>query len=900
MQDIKIKYHQIIAKYFSDKPLYLDSEEKKPNTRKLVELPWQQTKAEMWDEADKTLCDLTFIEAKCALRMNLMLLDDFRQLLDVLPENLAAKNDEKMKNDRIDRWIKEIVAYSRSWSSRLDIIADGRSVIENEPQLPEPPPVCNILTSDEIESQCEQILKNPSRIDRLNAYLGFLEKEFHSLQLMGTRPVFVVHHAYNYVSAGPIYSDAATRINTIKNPMILRVWQKGDSYNPRPALTKTLEGHLERVNSVDLTPDKRIAVSGSDDGTIRIWDVASGRCVNVIKINQFVKAVCVTPDGRFVASGGRVPNTVRVWKINSGILYRELEGHSGDIECVDMTPDGRRIASSGADKSIRVWDVEKGICLSVFEGHDGSVTRVCIRSDGRSVVSVGLDFTIRIWDVERNECLKTIRQADKKYPSLPLKISEIGVSADWRFIVSTAESQGGWRIWDINTGTCLREIDNSPSAQYLNITPNGQLAITVTSRYWIVPTLVVNIETGKVLRIFKGHTASVNSAKLTPDGRCGITASWDNTLKVWDIERGNCASKKAGDRIEKILVVPNRRQAICMSSKSMRVWDMNSAVFIKESGISIVGQFGISPGCQYVATVSQIGHNVCIWDFESEKLLHEMKGHTERICSISFTSNGQYVISSSYDMTLRVWEVESGICLFIFNHPETKNKGISGFSITPDDKLLIATNYDQIARIWSLESGKCLISIQRDYEQGRGYVFRIMDDGLDKSAGVEFKVIPQLAFAVSRYYHNVFFWNLAGNTGSGFCQWALSIDNQRFSFLKEIISNDTFALVRRNTELILVEIETRKCIQSYYDPIMEYVPKGASGISDFLLTPDGKSVISMTIYDRVLRVWDFKTGLCIAAERIPSGRTLAFDEQYNRILVGTDEGEIQMFDLTGL
>jgi WD40 repeat protein len=81
---------------------------------------------------------------------------------------------------------------------------------------------------------------------------------------------------------------------------------------------------------------------------------------------------------------------------------------------------------------------------------------------------------------------------------------------------------------------------------------------------------------------------------------------------------------------------------------------------------------------------------------------------------------------------------------------------------------------------------------------------------------------------------------------------------------------------------------------------MEYVPKGASGISDFLLTPDGKSVISMTIYDRVLRVWDFKTGLCIAAERIPSGRTLAFDEQYNRILVGTDEGEIQMFDLTGL
>ena len=82
------RYHHNIANYFTSKPLYMDeSTQKKPNTRKLVEQPWQQTKAEMWDEVTKTLCNLDFIQAKAVARMSHELVGDFIIILGKIPES---------------------------------------------------------------------------------------------------------------------------------------------------------------------------------------------------------------------------------------------------------------------------------------------------------------------------------------------------------------------------------------------------------------------------------------------------------------------------------------------------------------------------------------------------------------------------------------------------------------------------------------------------------------------------------------------------------------------------------------------------------------------------------------------------------------------------------------------
>ena len=96
MENKNLKYHITLANYFQTKSLYLDEPAfEKPNIRKLVELPWQQTKGEMWDEVTNTLCNLDFIQAKAAAKLTYELVNDFNEVLAVIPDN--AENIKKEK-----------------------------------------------------------------------------------------------------------------------------------------------------------------------------------------------------------------------------------------------------------------------------------------------------------------------------------------------------------------------------------------------------------------------------------------------------------------------------------------------------------------------------------------------------------------------------------------------------------------------------------------------------------------------------------------------------------------------------------------------------------------------------------------------------------------------------------
>ncbi|MCR4321230.1 MAG: NB-ARC domain-containing protein [Candidatus Brocadiaceae bacterium] len=196
---------------------------------------------------------------------------------------------------------------------------------------------------------------------------------------------------------------------------VLRVWNVESGQ-----CLRTLEGHTGMVTAVSLTPDGRRAVSGSWDKTLRVWDVESGQCLHTLKgYTGWVEAVSLTPDGRCAVSGSM--GELRVWNVESGQCLRTLEGHSefvsavsgriwdgtlpvrdveslqlctleghtGGVGAVSLTPDGRCAVSGSSDKMQRVWDVESGQWLRTLEGHTGSVKAVGLTPDGRRAVSDG-------------------------------------------------------------------------------------------------------------------------------------------------------------------------------------------------------------------------------------------------------------------------------------------------------------------------------------------------------------------------------------------------------------------------------------------------------------------------------------------------------------------------------
>jgi hypothetical protein len=172
-----------------------------------------------------------------------------------------------------------------------------------------------------------------------------------------------------------------------------------------PALTPTtapleqiFAGHHGLVLSVAITGDGTRAVSGGYDGTVRVWDLATGQQqAELTGHSGQVYAVAITVDGTRAVSGGE-DGAVLVWDLATGHQETELTGHSGPVSAVAVTADGTWVISGDIDGTVRVWDLATGHQETELTGHTGPVHAVAITSDGTRAVSGGMDRTVRVWD----------------------------------------------------------------------------------------------------------------------------------------------------------------------------------------------------------------------------------------------------------------------------------------------------------------------------------------------------------------------------------------------------------------------------------------------------------------------------------------------------------------------
>ncbi|EIV94186.1 WD40 repeat domain-containing protein, partial [Frankia sp. QA3] len=141
-----------------------------------------------------------------------------------------------------------------------------------------------------------------------------------------------------------------------------------------------------------------LLVSGGRDGSVRVWEVGSGRELRVLTGQQgWVRSVGFSPDGALLVSGGD-DGSVRVWEVGSGRELRVLTGHQDWVRSVGFSPDGALLVSGGDDGSVRVWEVGSGRELRVLTGHQGWVFSVGFSPDGALLVSGGQDGSVRVWE----------------------------------------------------------------------------------------------------------------------------------------------------------------------------------------------------------------------------------------------------------------------------------------------------------------------------------------------------------------------------------------------------------------------------------------------------------------------------------------------------------------------
>jgi predicted NACHT family NTPase len=267
------------------------------------------------------------------------------------------------------------------------------------------------------------------------------------------------------------------------------------------------------VNSVAITPDGSKIVSGSDDNTIRIWDIQSQSELAVLNLESSVTSVAITPDGSKIVSGSY--KEIRVWDIQSQSQLAVLFGHENTVRSVAITPDGSKIVSGSGDNTIRVWDIESGSELAVLKGHESDVNSVAITPDGSKIVSGSPDKTIRVWDIQSQSELAVLFGHESG-------VFSVAITPDGSKIVSGSGDKT-IRVWDIQSGSELAVLFGHEFAvRSVAITPDGSKIVSGSSDNTI---RVWDIQSQSELAVLFGHEFPVNSVAIAPDGSRVVSGS---------------------------------------------------------------------------------------------------------------------------------------------------------------------------------------------------------------------------------------------------------------------------------------------------------------------------------------------------------------------------------------
>jgi WD40 repeat protein len=296
------------------------------------------------------------------------------------------------------------------------------------------------------------------------------------------------------------------------------------------ALERTLTGHDDRVYSVAFSPNGKSLASGSQDKTIRVWDVASGTLRQTLMGHtDIVFSVAFSPDGRLLASGSP-DKTIKLWDVASGRLNRTLTTHSGPVMSVAFSPDGKLLASGSQDKTIKLWDVASGTLRQTLTAHSGSVLSVAFSPDGKLLASGSYDNTVKLWDVKSRTLERTL--TGDNWPVL-----SVAFSPDGKLLASGSNKTV--KIWDVTSGILWRTLTGSGRAvTSVAISPEGKLvasgSLDNTIKLW-------NMISGTLTQTLGqpepdlSDTDAAWSIAFSPDGKLLVSGNWDKTINLWRV-----------------------------------------------------------------------------------------------------------------------------------------------------------------------------------------------------------------------------------------------------------------------------------------------------------------------------------------------------------------------------
>ncbi|KAF8684577.1 WD40 repeat-like protein [Rhizoctonia solani] len=513
-------------------------------------------------------------------------------------------------------------------------------------------------------------------------------------------------------------------------------------------LVGPLQGHIAPVQSAVFSPNGNViaSVACQGDTTVRLWDSRTGNIIKQLDGHEAgIMSIAYSPNSKYLATGSN-DNTVRVWDVHGGILaIPPLQGHKDQVLAVAFSSDGSYIVSGGGgrDRRIIIWDALTGsIVAGPFYGHADWIASVGFTPDNTRVVSCSMDCTIRIWDVRPQN------DADDEASTHIPCTGPIAFSLDCSQFASSSPG-GSLHVWDLRTGTTIsppfEEQLESEKIESIALSPTGTYLAAGFNNFTIQ---IWNVLTGNMAtQTLEGHTESVRCMTFSPDSTLLCSGSDDATIIVWDVETGTMVDRPYAGHVDSVCSITFSPKGTHLASgsvdNSVRVWELsgNIPALIMIGHEGLVESIAFSPDGKYIISGSADG-SIQMWEACSgDGVKTFFPARSNPVPKNLDSSLGNYPqnpipvtwVSYSPDGTRIAAATSFGIYLFdvesteiIFNVSARRHHGVKWVGFTPDgaDMISVGTlsrDFEQFNNIRVWRAGACSTPLSSSRNAGGFY-----------------------------------------------------------------------------------------------------------------------------------------------------------------------------------